>query len=103
MVHILSRWHELSVFAAIGPTAESSGDLMAQRRRRRHLLLGLVGVLGAMRLMAERMEVGFAGWKMDQMGLGPGALLRLRRTEASEIQGKLKQIWCKLLYLSISN
>ncbi|CAK9114073.1 unnamed protein product [Durusdinium trenchii] len=51
---------------------------MAQRRRRRHLLLGLVGVLGAMRLMAERMEVGFAGWKMDQMGLGPGALLRLR-------------------------
>ena len=85
----MSRWHELSVFAAIGPTAESSGDLMAQRRRRRHLLLGLVGVLGAMRLMAERMEVGFAGWKMDQMGLGPGALLRLRRT------GNLKQIWCK--------
>ena len=50
---------------------------MAQRRRGRrggHLLLGLVGVFGAMRLMAERMEIGFAGWKMDWMGLGPGAL-----------------------------
>ena len=43
------------------------------------LLLGLVGVLGAMRLMAERMEVGFAGWRMDQMGLGPGALPRLEK------------------------
>ena len=67
---------------------------MAQRRRRRrgsHLLLGLVGVLGAMRLMAERMEVGFAGWKMDGMGLSPGALPRLRRTEASEIQSNVKK------------
>ncbi|CAK9040077.1 unnamed protein product, partial [Durusdinium trenchii] len=55
---------------------------MAQRRRGRRgsrLLLGLVGVLGAMRLMAERMEVGFAGWRMDQMGLGPGGLPSLRR------------------------
>ncbi|CAK9039875.1 unnamed protein product, partial [Durusdinium trenchii] len=55
---------------------------MAQRRRGRrggHLLLGLVGVLGAMRLMAERMDVGFAGWRMDPVGLGPGALPRLRR------------------------
>ncbi|CAK9046243.1 unnamed protein product [Durusdinium trenchii] len=58
---------------------------MAQRRRGRcgSRLLGLVGILGAMRLMAERMEVGFVGWKMDQMGLGPGALLRLRRTGGS--------------------
>ena len=46
--------------------------------------------------MAERMEVGFAGWKVHQMGLGPGGLLRLRiRTEASEIHGNLKKIWCK--------
>ena len=68
---------------------------MAQRRNGRRgsrLLLGLVGVLGAMRLMAERMEVGFAGWKVHQMGLGPGGLLRLRiRTEASEIQSNLKK------------
>ncbi|CAK9044847.1 unnamed protein product, partial [Durusdinium trenchii] len=55
---------------------------MAKRRRGHrggHLLLGLVGVLGAMRLMAERMDVGFAGWRMDPVGLGPGALPRLRR------------------------
>jgi len=58
---------------------------MAKPRRGRrgsHLLLGLVGVLGAMRLMAERMEVGFAGWKMDRMGPHPPQ--RVRRTEASE-------------------
>ena len=41
--------------------------------------------------MAERMEVGFAGWKMDWMGLSPGALPRLRRTEASEIQSNVKK------------
>ena len=67
---------------------------MAQRRlghRGGHLLLGLVGVLGAMRLMAERMEVGFAGWKMDQMGLGPGALLRLRRTGSFGHSRKLEE------------
>ncbi|CAK9048344.1 unnamed protein product [Durusdinium trenchii] len=59
---------------------------MAQRRRGRrgsHLLLGLVGVFGAMRLMAERMEVGFVGWKVHQLGLDPGALPRLRRTGGS--------------------
>ncbi|CAK9005972.1 unnamed protein product, partial [Durusdinium trenchii] len=60
---------------------------MAHRRRGHRgsqLLLGLVGVFGAMRLMAERMEVGFAGWNIvDQMGLGPGALPRLRRTGGS--------------------
>ena len=58
---------------------------MAKPRRGRrggHLLLGLVGVLGAMRPMAERMEVGFAGWKMDRMGPHPPQ--RVRRTEASE-------------------
>ena len=58
---------------------------MAQRRRGRRgsqLLLGLVGILGAMRLMAERMEVGFAGWRMDRMGPHPPQ--RVTRTEASE-------------------
>ena len=68
---------------------------MAKRRRGHrggHLLLGLVGVLGAMRLMAERMDVGFAGWRMDPVGLGPGALPRLRRTQ---FLGNLKQIRCQ--------
>ncbi|CAK9068627.1 unnamed protein product [Durusdinium trenchii] len=36
-------------------------ELVQRGRRGSRLLLGLVGVLGAMRLMAERMEVGFAG------------------------------------------
>ena len=73
---------------------------MAQRRRGRrgsHLLLGLVGVFGAMRLMAERMEVGFVGWKVHQLGLDPGALPRLRRTN---FLGNLKQISCYYFQLT---